>query len=730
MTKLAIVTGPQPDQQVRFAADELKRYVSQLFGATAVISPHALPAESVVFLDADAAGLQNGDRSLLRESPGGHSGQKSSDPFLGDEQTFLLRRLTRNHGSALAAVGGSPVATLWAVYELVEHWGVRYLLHGDIFPENAGDFHLPDVNETFSPNLRSRCWRLINDLACGPESWGLEENIRFIDQLTKLKFNEIFIAFYAWQSYVHYEFRGVQKQTGESWFGYRYGIDEETVGREIFAGASEFENPDLAGITDYQERYEAARLHAQGILRHARLRGMKTGISVPLLEYPLEFQPQLPGAQIADQLGFRTCGPGDDQDPYDPVLCELVRTIIRNYVETYPEADSLYLGVPEHRAWMNRAQDAWERLDAKFGISEVMSLEDAVADAEKRPQVFGGVERQVSRIKADIVALSLLDSVLDDDELLARPGRPPIRVIYNGVAEELWPILPRILPENGGLHGFIDYTARRVVEQIETMDYASADKLACRMIFTLADDNVGLLPQLSTIPLAEIASRMRERQWEGFTTRHWLIGDLDPTVQYLARSSWNGDVSPSDAMADLAATICNSPGAESLVESWNLIEEVTAGFSDYGLGYAFPTERMMTKHWEGSEANPIVGDCVSEAILQSREKYVRAQQLAREAATYARPAGKHLLVYLVGRLQFGIRYIDTTEALLKAGIAERSGKRPTAIQELQSALAAIREAIQAYANVAADNSDRGAIAILNENSYRRISSLLKELTET
>jgi hypothetical protein len=29
MTKLAIVTGPQPDQQVRFAADELKRYVSQ-----------------------------------------------------------------------------------------------------------------------------------------------------------------------------------------------------------------------------------------------------------------------------------------------------------------------------------------------------------------------------------------------------------------------------------------------------------------------------------------------------------------------------------------------------------------------------------------------------------------------------------------------------------------------------------------------------------------------------
>ena len=708
MKTLSITTGQQPDEQIVFAASELKKYVSTLFGLPATISPDVQPADAVVFLDAASAGLQ-------RPS---------------DEQSFLLRRMEKDGRPALAAVGGSPTATMWAVYELVERWGVRYLVHGDIIPENAGPFQLPDVNETCTPNLRVRCWRLINDFACGPESWGLEENIRFIDQLTKLKFNEILLTFYAWQSYVHYEFRGVPKQTGESWFGYRYGIDEETVGREIFAGASEFENPDLAGITDYQERYEAARLHAQGILRHARRRGMKTGISAPLLEYPLEFQPQLPGAQVADQLGFRTCGPADDQDPYDPVLCELVRTIIRAHVETYPEADSLYLGVPEHRAWMNRAQDAWDRLDAKFGISEVLSLEDAVADAEKRPQVFGGVERQVSRIKADIVALSLLDSVLDDDELLARPGRPPMRVIYAQVAEELWPILPRILPENGGLHGFIDYTAHRVVEQIETMDYASADKLACRMIFTLADDNVGLLPQLSTFPLAVIASRMRERQWEGFTTRHWLIGDLDPTVQYLARSSWNGDVSPSDALADLAATICNPPGAESLVESWNLIEEVAAEFSDDGLGYAFPTERMMTKHWEGPEANPIVGDCVSEAILQNREKYVRAQQLAREAATYARPAGKHLLVYLVGRLQFGIRYMDSTEALLKAGIAERSGGRPTAIQELQNALAAIREAIQAYADVAADNSDRGAIAMLNENSYRRISSLLKELTET
>ena len=31
--------------------------------------------------------------------------------------------------------GGSPVATMWAGYELVERYGVRYLLGGDVYPE-------------------------------------------------------------------------------------------------------------------------------------------------------------------------------------------------------------------------------------------------------------------------------------------------------------------------------------------------------------------------------------------------------------------------------------------------------------------------------------------------------------------------------------------------------------------------------------------------------------------
>ena len=50
MKELSITTGPQPDEQIVFAANELKKYVSTLFGLPATISPDVQPTEAVVFL--------------------------------------------------------------------------------------------------------------------------------------------------------------------------------------------------------------------------------------------------------------------------------------------------------------------------------------------------------------------------------------------------------------------------------------------------------------------------------------------------------------------------------------------------------------------------------------------------------------------------------------------------------------------------------------------------------
>ena len=305
MTDLQIVTGPKPEPITAFAAAELARYARDLFGVAAAVNARPAEATASVWLDADGTGLAVPD----------------------DPQSYTLRRFARPAGGDhLLAAGGSPAATLWAVYELVRGWGVQFLVSGDLLPDDPGPLRLPDGDRTCAPNLGTRCWRLINDFVCGPESWGLVENRRFIDQLAKNAFNEILLSLWPWQSFVHYEFRGVAKRTGCSWFGFRYPVDEHTVGRELFGGADEFENPDLAGIDDYAERHVAARRLATGIIEHAAARGIGCSMSLSLIEYPLEFLPVIPGAHVARQLAEKTCVPGSDQAPDDPLLVDLART--------------------------------------------------------------------------------------------------------------------------------------------------------------------------------------------------------------------------------------------------------------------------------------------------------------------------------------------------------------------------------------------------------------------
>ncbi len=707
--RLLIVTGDAPADLVVFAAAELKRYVATLFGIQADIVPAIQPNETSIFLDAKSA----------RMKP------------LADDQSVLLRRIEHDRKPAFIASGGSPMATLWAVYDLIERWGVTYLLHGDVFPEKPGPFHFPNIDQAFSPNLRVRCWRLINDMVCGPESWGLEENRRFLNQLAKLKHNEILLSFWPWQSYVHYEFRGVPKQTGVSWLGCRYPIDDDTVGREWFGSVKEFENPDLAGLSEnYWARHDAARRQVQGILDHARQRGLRTGISIRLLEYPLEFMKSLPGFEVAEQCGRMSCCPSADQAPDSPLLQELVRTIIQAHLQIYPAVEALYLSVPEHRAWMNQAEKAWRHLDAKYGISRVMSFEDAIANAKKRTRVHGGAERQVARVKADLVALWMLDQVLADGTAIERPGSPPPRVIYVDLAEELYPLLPELPPKGKGLMNFTDYTARRVADQIEVLDTVPADKIRCRQIFTLEDDNIGLLPQLATKPFRELAAHIRTRGWEGFVTRFWTIGCHDLTAHYLSRSSWDTGVTPESSCANLIARLCGEACVELMLQAWELIEANTDAFDRYdggafdkhGINFAFTVPSMMMKHWDARQP-------MADAFEEVRRKYNQAWRAVKKAETLTKPTGKTFVKYLLGRLRFGVCYIDAVKAVAAAGVADKEGRKTDTLAEMEKALVSIREAIEAYASVAADNSDRGAVAALNEYCYRPLRNKLAEINQ-
>jgi hypothetical protein len=617
--------------------------------------------------------------------------------------------------------GGSPAPVLWAVSALAEHWGVRHLLHGDVQPPQAA-FTLPELDLLEEPLLRTRQWRVINDFALGPESWGLADYRPLIDQLAKLRFNRLFFSIYPYQPFLDLEVRGIRRQQATLWYGYRYPITPDMVGRQLYGRAKEFWNPDLPPDTDYAEFAAAGERLVHELMAYGDARGMQCAITATLTEFPPEFAPLLRNAQKVHQLGETGIVPGPQTDIDDPGLAELAGAVLRATVNTYPEADFVVLGMPEFRQWSGLYERAWQALDRRYGIAQARSLEVVIAAAEQRRDYPGGTERAVQEVKGDLVALCFYDRLLTDLRVLADTRRPEMRFVFSSVAEELLPILGRMLPPGAETLSVVDYTPSRVLKRREVLAQVPSRQVPSTLITTLHDDNVGVLPQLTTGSQAELLGDLRRYGWAGFSTRYWLIGDHDPCVAYLAKAAWSREVTPESVCRDQLRAACGEACVEDMLAVFREVEAVTVGLEWHGLGLTFPVPGMIMKHWT---PEPLPSE-----LAADREGYHRALAAAGRAQAKAGGPGCAYVDYWVGRLQFATGFLDTVGAVRRAAMAEAAGRPRAALDLAGVALATARGALAAYASVARDQSDRGAIAILNEYVYRPLQAKVRELEGT
>ncbi len=102
-----------------------------------------------------------------------------------------------------------------------------------------------------------------------------------------------------------------------------------------------------------------------------------------------------------------------------------------------------------------------------------------------------------------------------------------------------------------------------------------------------------------------------------------------------------------------------------------------------------------------------------------------------------------MINYWINRLEFGIGYLDTIEAVSKAATAERAADEAKeqgdaqralehsahAIAQAQVAVCRARVATQTFARAAKNRSDHGAVAILNQFVYLPLKRRLDELRE-
>ena len=705
--RVAVVTGRDADDLERFAAQELCGYLDRLFGAKCEPTPKVPAAAEAVFF----IGSPTTNAALKRA-------MRSADfPDVSD-QGIVLRRPPASKRPALVVGGGSPRATLWAVYELVEWWGVRYLLHEDILPERR-PFRMPDLDVVMEPELRVRQWRVVNDFACGPESWGMADYRPVLDQLAKLKFNRILISLWPWQPFLHWECKGIERRSAWLWFDYHYPITDDMVGRELFGDEEEFWNPDLPRGASYEEFVAAGERLIHELTAYAHSRGMECVLTTHVTEFPPEFAELLENWQKVHQLAELTVVPTADTPVEDPALAELATAVLTATVNTYKEADYIAVGMPEWRQWSEHYERAWSALDSKYGIEKTRPLAEVIAGAEKRVGYPGGPQRALAEVKGDIVALYFYDRLMNDLSALDGTARPDMKFVMMSVAEELFPVLSRVLPQGWEALNFVDYTASRVVRRREVLANVPSADIPCTLIYTLHDDNVGLLPQLATGSLHELTTDLRRHGWAGFSTRYWLTGDHDPCLAYLSRASWDERTTPDEVYREQIAAACGEGCVEDMLTVFREVEATTIALEDHGLGLTFPVPGMIMKHWTPTP--------IPEALKSDREGYRRALEAARKALGHASERGRPYVEYWIGRLEFGIGYLDTVEAVRLAAIAEADGNAEEAVAHARRAVGSARAALEAYAGAVKDRSDLGAIAVLNEYVYRPLCAKLREL---
>ena len=716
-----ILISSQPHELEKFAAAELQGYLNKLFGASAKITSGPYEPSTVFILgDTKHAGLACPDSGRI--------------PDLSD-QGFLLRKTSCGGRPAFVLAGGSPAATLWGVYELAERYGVRFLLHGDVFPAENKELFLPDIARVFEPTFRARWVRTMGDFAMGTEAWSVADYKPLFDQLAKLKFNRIRVGNDPSRPFLHLEADGIKQDSATLFFGRRYFITDDMPGRALFGDAKEFWNEDLPlPGAPYEELAAAGQRHLHDLVAYARSRGMDASYVGSLIDFPHSFKPLVPEAQVVPALGGLTIGPGPGVRPDHPDLVKLAGTKLRTVVDTYPELHSY--GFPagtESRSWVDAYEWSWNDLNDRYQIDRVTSLSNLLEKAANRTAYTGGGPRAVSEVKGDLAGLSFLTRLFSNPDVLPRTTKPNAQLVVYETAEELFPILPHVLPEGTELVIVLDYTPTRVLRRRHVLATVPTDKVPTTLVLTLQDDNIGMFPQLTGASLHELVGEMRKNGIFGLCTRHWLVSDLDPNISYLSKAAWYEDATPEAVYADQVRAVCGEASVEPMMEAFRELEAATVIMESSALSLAVPSPGLMMRHWGPGG--------LSGTHVDIREGCRKTLAALNRVPNQSRDEGKEYVDYWIGRIGFGIGFIDTIEAVKLAATLEAAAKEAKEKGDAETHRIKLKETVDAadvakaqafdtiemFAGIARNRADYGTIVTLTEYVFRPLGRKADEL---
>ncbi len=92
---------------------------------------------------------------------------------------------------------------------------------------------------------------------------------------------------------------------------------------------------------------------------------------------------------------------------------------------------------------------------------------------------------------------------------------------------------------------------------------------------TVDDDNIGIVPQMTTSSLQKVLKILRDTRWEGFVARERFPGDHDTELAYLARAAWDPNADPDVIASEQLTAACGERCGKDLLTTMHSIDAAT-----------------------------------------------------------------------------------------------------------------------------------------------------------
>lgn len=227
-----------------------------------------------------------------------------------------------------------------------------------------------------------------------------------------------------------------------------------------------------------------------------------------------------------------------------------------------------------------------------------------------------------------------------------------------------------------------------------------------------------VLPEYSLSKLATSFTRIGDSNGVGFVFSVVMPGDLNPAAHYLSRASFDKTLTAEQSLEQLVTPICGEGVADRLWKGFQQVEKAVELISANDPHLGTPNGGVFLRHLESKDPVPAW-------IGEVKTLYTGAMSEMYRGNTRARGGARPFILYHAKRFEFAMQYCACVEALKKAGVAKTKNDADAEAEASEQGLEAIYNALNAYADVARDSSDRGVIAVLNEFGYRKLLKALE-----